>query len=66
MERQIYEIVKKRFIARINDISKQGGLEKQFSHIWTMILRLRQLCGSILLIQGTVMDLLEREDFEKV
>jgi hypothetical protein len=31
-----------------------------------MILRLRQICGHILLVQGTVMDLLEREDFEKL
>lgn len=36
VERQIYEIVKKRFIQRINSIAKQGGLEKHYSHIWTM------------------------------
>ena len=58
--------MKKRFIQRINMISKQSGLEKQYGHIWTMILRLRQICGHILLVQGTVMDLLEREDFEKL
>lgn len=66
VERQIYEIVKKRFIQRINTISKQGGLEKQYNHIWSMILRLRQICGHTLLVQGTVIDLLEREDFEKL
>ena len=66
IERQVYEIVKRRFIQRINKFSKQSGLEKQYSHIWTMILRLRQLCSHVLLIQGTIVDLLEREDFEKL
>lgn len=66
VERQVYEIVKKRFIARINTIAKQDGLQKQYSHIWTMILRLRQLTSHILLIQGAMMDLLEREDFERL
>jgi hypothetical protein len=31
-----------------------------------MILRLRQLCSHILIIQGTIMDLLEQEDFERL
>lgn len=66
VERQIYEIIKKRFIQRINTIAKQGNLEKQESHIWTMLLRLRQCCGHILLTQGTIFDLLEREDFERL
>ena len=66
VERQIYEIVKKRFIQRINSIAKVHGLERQYNHIWTMILRLRQICGHILLVQGTIIDLLEREDFEKL
>jgi len=66
VERQIYEIVKRRFIERINCMAKRGTLEKQYSHIWIMILRLRQMCGHILLVQGTVVDLLEREDFEKL
>ncbi|EME40686.1 hypothetical protein DOTSEDRAFT_177817 [Dothistroma septosporum NZE10] len=66
VERSIYEIVKNRMIARINAISKAEGLEKGYSHIWTMILRLRQLCGHILLVQGTITDILEREDFEKL
>ncbi|TKA83177.1 hypothetical protein B0A55_00717 [Friedmanniomyces simplex] len=66
VERQIYEIVKKRFIERINTIAKQGGLEKQYHHIWTLILRLRQICGHLLLVQVAVCDLLKREDFEKL
>ncbi|KAI6861693.1 hypothetical protein KC338_g6497 [Hortaea werneckii] len=66
VERQIYDIVKTRFSKHINGISKQEGLERQHSHIWTLILRLRQLCSHPLLIQGPITDLLEREDFEKL
>ncbi|KAK3112221.1 hypothetical protein LTR53_011737 [Teratosphaeriaceae sp. CCFEE 6253] len=66
VERQIYNIVNKRFIEHINNIAKQGDLEKQYNHIWTMILRLRQICSHCLLVQGTICDLLERSDFEKL
>jgi SNF2 family DNA or RNA helicase len=69
IERQIYEIVKKRFISRINHISRTNsvnGMDKQYNHIWTMILRLRQLCSHSALVQGPLCDLLEREDFEKL
>ncbi|EME78733.1 uncharacterized protein MYCFIDRAFT_78429 [Pseudocercospora fijiensis CIRAD86] len=62
-ERAIYEIVKNRFVQRINTISKNEGnvgLSNHYNHIWTMLLRLRQLCAHILLVQGT------REDFEKL
>lgn len=48
VERQLYEIVKKRFIERINSISKKEGLERQYRHVWSMILRLRQLTVSLL------------------
>ncbi|RMZ34524.1 hypothetical protein D0859_01327 [Hortaea werneckii] len=66
VERQIYDIVRDRFAKHINMISKQNGLERQYSHVWTLILRLRQLCSHPLLIQGPITDLLEREDFEKL
>ena len=68
VERTLYELVKKRFIERINCLSQQGQatLQKSYSHIWTMILRLRQLCSHILLAQGQICDLLRREDFEKL
>ncbi|PIA88970.1 DNA repair protein RAD5 [Cercospora beticola] len=67
-ERQIYEIVRARFIQRINTISKNenGVLVQHYNHIWTMLLRLRQLCAHILLVQSTIVDLLKREDFEKL
>jgi TATA-binding protein-associated factor Taf7 len=37
IEKAIYEIIKRRFIQRINCISKSAELEKQYSHIWTMV-----------------------------
>lgn len=35
-------------------------------YIWTMLLRLRQLCSHVLLVQRTLVDLLERDDFERL
>ncbi|KAK0253261.1 hypothetical protein LTR35_005683 [Friedmanniomyces endolithicus] len=66
LERLIYQVVKKRFVERINTISKEGGLEKKYHHIWTLILRLRQLCSHPFLIQGPICDILNQEDFEKL
>jgi hypothetical protein len=44
----------------------KDGLQKKFSHVWVMVLRLRQICASVLLIFESCIDLLEREDFEKL
>jgi hypothetical protein len=68
VERAVYDIVKARFVTRINGMARSGlkELDKQYSVIWAMLLRLRQLCSNILLIQGTMIDLLEREDFERL
>lgn len=66
IERNVYEIVKSRFVQRINCISKAGELDKHYGHIRVMITRLRQLTSHILLAQGTITDLLEREDFERL
>ena len=64
IERNIYEIVKKRFVERINTMSRRGTLEKSYGSIWAMVIRLRQMCAHILIISSTCLDLLEREDFE--
>lgn len=69
IERQIYEIVKARMVNHINSISqKEGpaGLQKNYSHIYALLLRLRQLAGHVLLLGGTLLALLKREDFEKL
>lgn len=64
----MYDIIKARFVNRINCMAKSGRkeLDKQYSVIWAMLLRLRQLCSNILLIQDTMIDLLEREDYERL
>lgn len=66
VETQIYQIIKHRFIQRINTMSKNNELEKQYNNIWTMCLKLRQICGHVLLIQKTFMDLCQREDYERL
>lgn len=66
VERQIYQVVKARFITRINGYSASGILEKKYRHIFVMVLRLRMLTGHLFLIQDTIEDLLETEDVEKL
>ncbi|MCJ1397913.1 hypothetical protein MMC11_001109 [Xylographa trunciseda] len=66
LERSIYDIVSHRFIERINGYAAQGIVESKYRHIFTLLLRLRQMTGHILTIQGTIEDLLEDEDIEKL
>lgn len=64
VERAIYEIVRNRFIQRINHMSKNNKLEKSYGSIWAMVTRLRQMTSHILLIADSCLELLEREDYE--
>jgi len=64
IERGLYEVVHKRFIKRINVLSRSGLLKKNYSNVLVMLLRLRQLVAHPLLIQDTIRDLLEPEDFQ--
>ncbi|KAF2816286.1 uncharacterized protein BDZ99DRAFT_433386 [Mytilinidion resinicola] len=66
VERSVYDIVRKRFIARINSFASAGQLEKSYTNIFVMLLRLRQLTGHILTLQLTMQDLLEMEDIERL
>lgn len=66
IERSVYEIVKARFIVKINGISRRGELDRRYGFIWSMLLRLRQLASHVLLVQSTLVDLLELEDFERL
>lgn len=66
VERYIYNIVYQRFAARINSWSKKGTIERAYSNILVMLLRLRQLAGHILMLQFVMQDLLEREDIERI
>ncbi|KAK8249972.1 SNF2 family N-terminal domain-containing protein [Phyllosticta capitalensis] len=65
-ERAIYDIVRKRMIARINSFSRDNALQRNYSNILVMLLRLRQMTGNVLLVETVMRDLLEREDHEKL
>lgn len=47
-------------------MAKQGTLERSYSNVLVMLLRLRQLTGHILMLQFVMRDLLEREDIERI
>ena len=66
IERKIYRIVETRFIQRVNSISRTGQAKEKYTHIFAMLIRLRQLCCHTILIADTILDLLEREDFEEL
>lgn len=66
LERSIYEIVRRRMITRLHDFVKQKTVKRNYSNILTMILRLRQLCGHILMVDVVLQDLLEWEDHERL
>jgi SNF2 family DNA or RNA helicase len=66
LERTVYDIVRRRFIAKINSFSRAGTLEKRYSTIMTMVLRLRQLTGHILTLEMVIKDLLEPGDISKL
>jgi SNF2 family DNA or RNA helicase len=66
IERNIYDIVRQRFVKRINFMAKSGELERSYSNAMVMLLRLRQLTAHILMLQFVMRDLLEREDIERI
>ena len=66
LERNVYEIVRRRMANRLQDYINTRSLERNYSNILTMILRLRQLCGHILMVDVALQDLLEWEDHEKL
>ncbi|KAF2199121.1 hypothetical protein GQ43DRAFT_347720, partial [Delitschia confertaspora ATCC 74209] len=66
VERNVYDIVQKRFALTINGMSKKGELDKSYSNILVMLLRLRQMTAHILMLQFFMRDLLEREDIQRI
>ncbi|KAI4934304.1 hypothetical protein J4E85_002160 [Alternaria conjuncta] len=66
VERSIYDIVRIRFAKCINMWAQNGTLDKAYSNVLVMLLRLRQLTGHILMLQFVIRDLLEREDIEAI
>ena len=66
VERAIYEAVRKRYIQNINRRSRDGVLQRCYSNVLTMLLRLRQLTAHPFMLQQTIEDLFEIEDVEKL
>lgn len=66
LERAIYGIVHRRMVERINSFSRENTLQQNYRNVLTMLLRLRQMTGNILLVEVVMKDLLEREDHEKI
>ncbi|KAF2083196.1 hypothetical protein K490DRAFT_52277 [Saccharata proteae CBS 121410] len=65
-ERAVYEIVRRRMIIRINTMAKSDKLERNYSNVLTMLLRLRQMCANLLLVEVVMRDILELEDHHKI
>ncbi|KAK3062188.1 hypothetical protein LTS18_004636, partial [Coniosporium uncinatum] len=65
-ERGVYQIVYRRMVSRINSFARRDQLERNYSNILTMFLRLRQMTSHILMVEYVMRDLLEREDHEKL
>lgn len=68
VERAIYRIVKKRFIAKLNQwmATHADSIKSQYRSIYPYFLRLRMLSSHVLLVQSTIKDLLEFEDVEEL
>jgi len=47
-------------------MAKDGTIVAKSGSVWAMIIRLRQLTAHPLIMQDTILDLLEREDYEKL
>jgi len=65
-EHGVYEIVHRRMVLRINNFARRDLLERNYSNILTMLLRLRQMTSHILMVEYAMRDLLECEDHEKL
>jgi hypothetical protein len=66
VERAIYRIVKTRFVNKIRAFAKADAIDKKFKQVFTLLLRLRQLAGHILLIAKTLKELMASEDIERL
>ena len=69
VERKIYDIVKFRFMKRIEHWYRSGGqetLHKNYNNILVMLMRLRQLTSHVFLAQQTIEELIELDDIEEL
>lgn len=66
VERALYDCVERRFIQAINQSGREGTLEKCYSNVLSMLLRLRQMTAHPFMLQDTMMHLFQVEDLEKL
>ncbi|KAI4199694.1 MAG: hypothetical protein LQ350_004416 [Teloschistes chrysophthalmus] len=66
VERALYESVERRMRRAINIRAREGTLEKGYSHVLLMLLRLRQMTAHPFMLQGTIEELFEVEDIERL
>ncbi|KAJ9613159.1 hypothetical protein H2200_003100 [Cladophialophora chaetospira] len=65
VERNIYNLIKSRFVQQINGYAKaEGGLAANVHHVLSMLLRLRMLCTHLMLIQTVLKQMLNAADVE--
>ncbi len=64
VERNIYNLVKNRYIQQINNYSKSGALVANVHNVLGMLLRLRMLCSHIMLIQKVLKRMFNASDIE--
>ncbi|OQV09615.1 SNF2 family domain-containing protein [Cladophialophora immunda] len=64
VERNIYNMVKSRYIQQINTYSKSGTLNSNYSNILGMLVRLRMLCSHIMLCQDVMKRMFVAADIE--
>ncbi|KAL8951909.1 MAG: hypothetical protein Q9222_002154 [Ikaeria aurantiellina] len=66
VERALYDTVNRRFIEVINNHGRNGTLEKRYSNILHMLLRLRQMTAHPFMLQDTIEKLFKLEDIERL
>jgi len=66
VERRIYDIVHHRILERINTLVETNKLQQSYSHIFAMLLRLRQMATHILLVEQCMRDLLTPSDISRI
>jgi SNF2 family DNA or RNA helicase len=64
VERNIYNMIKTRYVQQINSYSRSGSLFSNYSKILGMLLRLRMLCSHVLLIQDVLKGMFTAADVE--
>ncbi|RMZ86991.1 hypothetical protein DV736_g5783, partial [Chaetothyriales sp. CBS 134916] len=67
VEKTMYDIVRRRFKTKVKDLQRTlGSYQRCSTFIYVLLLRLRQLTAHILLIEKTLSELLEAQDFVRL